>query len=50
MEKEIIEKLKDSELDGAAISFDPDEAEMLGAIDDGMPLSDVIEAEHDQEI
>lgn len=45
----IDEKLEDTAIDGAAIPFDPQEAEQLGATPDDMPLEDVIEAAHDQE-
>jgi hypothetical protein len=43
-------KLKDTAIDGAAIPFDPDEAEELGAIPDDTPLEDVIAAAHDDEV
>ncbi len=46
----IAQKLKDTAIDGAAISFDPDEAAALGATPDDMPLEDVIEAAHDDEV
>ena len=46
----IEEKLEDTAFDGAAIPFDPDEAEELGATPDDMPLEDVIEAAHDSEV
>lgn len=49
-ETTIEKKLEDTALDGAAISFDPEEAEQLGATADNMPLEDVIEAAHDREI
>ena len=45
----IEQKLEDTALDGAAIAFDPDEAEELGATPDDMPLEDVIEAAYDSE-
>lgn len=43
-------KLEDTATNGAAIAFDPDEAENLGAIPDDMPLEDVIEAAYDDEV
>ena len=46
----IEKKLEDTVFDGAAIPFDPDEAEELGAIPDDMSLEDVIEAAHDSEV
>ena len=44
------QKLEDTAIDGAAIAFDPDEAEALGATPDDMPLEDVIDAAHDDEV
>ncbi len=44
------QKLEDASVDGAAIAFDPDEAEALGAIADDMPLQDVIDAAFDDEV
>ena len=44
------QKLEDASIPGAAIAFDPDEAEELGAIADDMPLQDVIDAAHDSEV
>lgn len=46
----IEEKLEDTAIDGAAVPFDPEEAEQLGATPDDMPVKDVIEAAHDREI
>lgn len=46
----IEEKLEDTAIDGAAIPLEPEEAEQLGATPDDMPLDDVIEAAHDDEI
>lgn len=44
------QKLEDTSIDGAAVAFDPDEAEALGAMADDMPLEDVIDAAHDSEV
>lgn len=49
MEKELDNKLKDTSIDGAAISLEPSEADELGAISDDMPLQDVIDAAFDNE-
>ena len=43
------QKLEDASIDGAAIAFDPDEAEELGATADDMPEQDVIDAAFDDE-
>ncbi len=44
------QKLEDASIDGSAIPFDPEEAEKLGAVADDMPLQDVIEAAHDDDV
>ncbi len=44
------QKLEDASINGSAIPFDPEEAEKLGAVADDMPLQDVIEAAHDDEV
>jgi hypothetical protein len=44
------QKLVDASIDGAAVAFDPDEAEELGATADDMPEQDVIDAAFDDEV
>jgi hypothetical protein len=43
-----MQKLKDVDELGIAVAFDPDEAEALGAVEDGMPEQDVIDAAFDE--
>jgi hypothetical protein len=44
----LMQKLKDVDELKIAIAFDPDEAEELGAVADGMPEQDVIDAAFDE--
>lgn len=48
-EKELMEKLNDTAIDGAAIALDPDEAEALGAVEEEFDVQDVIDAAYDDE-
>ena len=42
--------LEDTAIDGVALPLDPHDAELMGAVDDKMPLEDVINAAHDTEV
>ncbi len=47
LSKKTMQKLTDVDELKIAVAFDPDEAEELGAVEDGMPEQDVIDAAFD---
>ena len=49
-QESLLQKLEDASIDGAAVAFDPEEAEELGATVDDMPEQDVIDAAFDDEV